>query len=340
MRVLVIGGAGFIGCNVADYYLKRKHPVTIFDNFSRKGTTSNAEWIKGLYGKEIKIVRGDIRIDFDKMRMLISKHDIVFHMAAQVAVTTSVLSPREDFEINAMGTFNILEAIRLSKNKPFLMYASTNKVYGDLKDITIKEGRTNYFFKNLKTGVSEDMTLDFHSPYGCSKGASDQYVRDYARIYGLKTIVFRQSCIYGWRQFGIEDQGWVAHFIISAILNRPITIYGNGKQVRDILFIDDLIRAFDKAVTKIKITAGQVYNIGGGYKNQISISDFIRLLEKKLKKRICVSSSGWRPGDQPIYISNISKFHKDCGWKPVVDIDEGIDKMIRWITENKKLFEK
>lgn len=338
MRILVIGGAGFIGSNIANQYLKKKFCVSILDNFSRIGALANIKWLKGHFKKGLDVLKGDIRTDTQKLQRLISSHDIIFHMAAQVAVTSSITDPRDDFETNALGTFNILEAIRKSKNRPILIYASTNKVYGQMKDIPLIKKRQSYDFKNPCKGIAEDRPLDFHSPYGCSKGAAEQYTRDYSRIYGLKTVVFRQSCIYGWRQFGIEDQGWVAHFIISAILERPLTVYGNGKQSRDILFIDDLIRAFELAISKIKVTAGQIYNIGGGRKNQTSLLEFVKLLEIILKKRITVSFSGWRPADQLIFVSDNSKAQRDFGWEPKIGKNEGIKKLIDWVSKNKRLF--
>jgi len=338
MKHLIIGGAGFIGSNLADYFLKKKHKVTIFDNFSRIGATANAEWLKRNH-PQVKIVRGDIRTDLDKLQKEIEKSNIVHHLAAQVAVTTSVVNPREDFEINALGTFNVLEAIRQSKNNPILIFASTNKVYGKMDEIGVVEKKTRYEYKNLPLGVSEKQNLDFHSPYGCSKGAADQYVRDYTRIYGLKTVVLRQSCIYGPRQFGIEDQGWVAWFIIAAVLGKPITIYGDGKQIRDVLYIDDLIKAFELAVKKIKKTKGKIYNIGGGPKNTISIwKEFGPMIEKLLKRKIKVRYSDWRPGDQKVYVSDVRKAKKDLGWEPKVGVKEGINKLFNWVVKNKELF--
>lgn len=338
MRVLVIGGAGFIGCNISDHYLKRNSRVSILDNFSRIGALSNLEWLQNRYKERLNIVHGDIRVDREIMEELVNSHDVIFHMAAQVAVTTSIISPQEDFETNAVGSFNILEVIRKSKNKPVLIYASTNKVYGALEDIELIEKKERYDFKNPCGGIAEDRSLDFHSPYGCSKGTADQYVRDYSRVYGLKTIVFRQSCIYGWRQFGIEDQGWIAHFIISSILNRPLTIYGKGKQVRDILFIDDLIQAFELAISKLEVTSGEVYNIGGGSQNQISLLEFIKLLKKITRKKISLSFADWRVGDQLIFVSDISKAKKDFGWKPKINVNEGVNMMINWVKENSQLF--
>lgn len=338
MKYLIIGGAGFIGSNLADHFLNKKHDVTILDNFSRKGTVTNTDWLKSNHPR-IKIIKGDIRRDSGELKREIEKNDVVFHLAAQVAVTTSVVNPREDFEINALGTLNVLEAIRHSKNRPILVFSSTNKVYGRMEEVGVVEEKTRYRYKNLPLGVSERKNLDFHSPYGCSKGAADQYVRDYARIYGLKTIVFRQSCIYGPRQFGAEDQGWVAWFIIASVLGWPITIYGNGKQVRDLLYIDDLVKAFELAIKKFKTTSGQIYNIGGGPDNTLSIwKEFGPLIEKLLGQKIKVKYADWRPGDQPVFISDIRKAKKEFGWEPKIGVDKGIKNLFNWVLKNKKLF--
>lgn len=249
-------------------------------------------------------------------------------------MTTSIKNPRLDFESNAVGSFNILETARKFGNDPILFYASTNKVYGNLKWINILEGGKKYFLKGDPNGISENIRLDFHSPYGCSKGAADQYFRDYARIYGLKSIVFRQSCIYGYRQFGIEDQGWIAWFIIAHLLKKKITIYGNGKQVRDVLFISDLIKAYDMAMENVNRTAGQIYNIGGGKKKTLSLIELISLMEKITKRKVNYSFDNWRPGDQKVYISDISKAKKDFGWEPKIGVEEGIKKLIGWVKEN------
>ncbi|MCM8782081.1 MAG: SDR family NAD(P)-dependent oxidoreductase [Candidatus Omnitrophica bacterium] len=344
MRVLITGGAGFIGCNVAKRFLDKKAAVVILDNLSRKGTDKNLNWLKACANnKNLTFIRGDVcnnqLMDLLFRKSGVGEIDLVFHMAAQVAVTTSVANPREDFEINTVGTFNLLEAIRNSKQKPIIINASTNKVYGKMELAKVVKKRTRYEYKNLRLGISEKIPLDFYSPYGCSKGAADQYVLDYSRIYGLNTINFRQSCIYGPRQFGIEDQGWVAHFIISAIFGKPITIYGDGKQVRDILFIDDLMDAFLLAVENIEISCGKVYNIGGGCSNSISLLEFVDLLEKQLSKKIQLKFSDWRPGDQKIYISDTRRAQKDFGWKPKIDVKKGIGLLIEWVKENRKLFD-
>jgi len=336
-NLLITGGAGFIGSNLAKYFLEKGYKVTIFDNFVRFGTDENAIWLKKNY-PEIIIVKGDIRNNRDVIKA-VKKQDIIFHMAAQVAVTTSVIDPRTDFEINALGTINLLESIRQTGRKPILIFASTNKVYGEMEDVAIVEKKTRYIYRDLPFGISEQRNLDFHSPYGCSKGSGDQYVRDYARIFGLPTVVFRQSCIYGPRQFGIEDQGWVAWFIIAATMIQPITIYGDGKQIRDILFIDDLVRLFETALKKIDTSAGKIYNVGGGVKNSLSIwYEFGPLLEKLFGRKIHVSYSSWRPGDQKVYISDIRLVERDLGWKPEIGVNEGIRKLFYWVKKNKSLF--
>lgn len=341
MKILITGGAGFIGINAADYYLKKGFEVIILDNFSRKGGRENIEWLKEKHNSNIVVVKADVRYDQKKLQNIIEKVNIVLHLAGQVAVTNSVENPREDFENNALGTFNVLEATRLSGNNPIFIYSSTNKVYGGLEDLKIIESESRYNFKSLPFGIPETRSLDFHSPYGCSKGAAEQYVRDYARIYGLNTIVFRQSCIYGQRQFGIEDQGWIAWFIIALTIDKKITIFGNGKQVRDLLYIDDLLDAYFMVAENIEKTRGQIYNIGGGEKNTISIwLELKPALEKLFKKEINVSTLNTRPGDQPIFISDIRKAKKDFDWEPKVDINKGIEKLYTWIEENKSMFQK
>jgi len=341
-KLLVIGGGGFIGINSALRYLDKGYEVSILDNFSRKGSRDNISWLKKhKKSASLKIIEADIRINDQKLKKAALESDLILHFAAQVAVTTSVINPREDFEINALGTFNVLEAVRKSGNSPILIYASTNKVYGELEDVRIVEEKTRYSFKGLKFGIPESRNLDFHSPYGCSKGAADQYVRDYHRIYNLNTVVFRQSCIYGPHQFGIEDQGWVAWFIIALVLGKKITIYGNGKQVRDVLYIDDLLDAYDLAIENIKNTRGKAYNIGGGILNTISVwHEFKPILENLFQKKINVESSEWRPGDQPIFISDTRLAKKDFGWEPKIGVKEGIKMLYDWVHENKAVLAK
>ena len=341
MKILITGGAGFIGINAADYFLKRGFELIILDNFSRKGGKENIEWLKKKHNSNLIVIKVDVRYGQKKLENIIKKVNIVLHLAGQVAVTSSVENPRDDFESNTLGTFNLLEATRLSGSNPIFIYSSTNKVYGGLDDLKIIETESRYKFKNLPIGIPETRALDFHSPYGCSKGAAEQYVRDYARIYGLNTIVFRQSCIYGRRQFGIEDQGWIAWFIIALTLGKKITIFGNGKQVRDLLYIDDLLDAYFMGSKNIEKTRGQIYNIGGGVKNTISIWFELKpVLEKLFKKEINISTLNTRPGDQPIFISDIRKAKKDFGWEPKVDVKMGIEKLYVWIQENKSMFQK
>lgn len=336
-KLLITGGAGFIGSNIAHYFARKDCTVTIFDNFERRGTRENAKWLTDQF-PQIHIIEGDVRKRNDLKRG-INEAEIIFHLAAQVAVTTSVVDPTTDFEINALGTFNVLEIARQTGNKPILIFSSTNKVYGGMEDLEIIERNGKYDYKDLPLGISETMNLDFHSPYGCSKGAADQYVRDYARIYDLPTVVFRQSCIYGPRQFGIEDQGWIAWFIIAATLGEKITVYGDGKQVRDVLYIDDLVRLFEIAVEKIEKTKGEIYNVGGGRENTLSVwSEFGPILDDLFGRKIDVSFSNWRPGDQKVYISDIRYVEKELGWKPKVKVAEGIEKLFHWVQDNKQLF--
>ena len=336
---LITGGAGFIGSNYVHRLLKRGEKVTIYDNFSRAGTPRNLEWLKQEFGeKAFDVIVGDVR-DADRIAESGQGADVIVHLAGQVAVTTSVINPRDDFESNALGTFNVLEAARLSRRNPIFIYASTNKVYGGMEDVELFEEPTRWRYKDLVKGCPETQPLDFHSPYGNSKGCGDQYVRDYSRIYNLPTVVFRQSCIYGTRQFGIEDQGWVAWFIIAAVMGKPITIYGDGKQVRDILFVDDLLDAYDLTVEKIDVARGQVYNLGGGPANVMSVwAEFGSKLEKLIGGKIEVARGDWRPGDQRVFYADINKAEKELGWKPKINVEAGVQKLFEWVKENKSLF--
>jgi CDP-paratose 2-epimerase len=330
-KALVTGGAGFIGSNLVQRLLETGRQVVVVDNLSRSGTEQNLEWLRTQ--GQFEFCKADIR-DYESLKRIFRKHmdvDLVVHLAAQVAVTTSVVHPREDFEINALGSFNVLEAIRENNLRP--------AVFGGMEDVAISEKETRYEYRDLAHGVPEDRGLDFHSPYGCSKGAADQYVHDYNRIYGIPTVVFRQSCIYGYRQFGIEDQGWVAWFIIAVQKGRPITIYGDGKQVRDVLFIDDLVDAYLMAYDRIDVTAGKVYNIGGGPDNTMAIwSDFGPIIEELHGRPIEVKYSDWRPGDQPVFICDIAKAKRDFGWEPRIDVRAGIRRLYEWVGRNLELF--
>lgn len=340
MKIVITGGAGFIGSNAVSYYLKKNAEVMIFDNLSRKNTDKNLAWLKSLGGK-LTFIKGDIRkaTDVSKLIGFFENADAVLHLAAQVAVTTSVINPREDFDINAGGTFNVLEAMRAANSKAKFIYSSTNKVYGGMEDVKVVEKQNRYEYADFPFGAGEDRLLDFHSPYGCSKGAADQYVHDYGRIYGLDTVVMRQSCIYGPRQFGVEDQGWVAWFIIATALGIPLTIYGDGKQVRDLLYVEDLIRAYDMAIQAGKKTRGGIYNIGGGPKNTLSVwNEFGPMLEHHFGKKIPVAKKDWRPGDQKIFVADIRHAHASFGWEPKVSVEKGIAQLYGWVLENKSLF--
>lgn len=338
-RYLVTGGAGFIGTNYVARLVERGEDVIVYDNLSREGTPRNITWLRKTYGEDsFQLAVEDVR-NASMLTSVAADVDVIVHLASQVAVTTSVENPREDFEINARGTFNVLEAARLSVKNPAVLYSSTNKVYGELEDVEVEEGPRRYRYQDLPHGVPETQPLDFHSPYGCSKGAGDQYVRDYHRMYDLPTVVFRQSCIYGPHQFGIEDQGWVAWFVIAAVTGRPITIYGDGKQVRDVLYVDDLLDAYDLALDKMDIAAGKIYNVGGGPQSSLSVwEEFGPLLESTLEEKIPVSREEWRPGDQRVFIADIRKAKRDLGWSPEIDPQTGIPRLIRWVKKNRNLF--
>lgn len=343
MKIIITGGAGFIGSNTAAWYAKRGHRVVIADNLSRRGTKENMAWLrKTVPSGSIALSRVDVRrpAAIDRVFSKNRDADFVLHLAAQVAVTTSVVNPRHDFSVNAFGTFNVLEAVRKHCPQTPFVYASTNKVYGGMTEVRVKKNRDRYVYQDYPKGVDESFPLNFHSPYGCSKGSADQYVRDYARIYGMKTIVFRQSCIYGERQFGVEDQGWVAWFIIARTLGRPITIYGDGMQVRDVLHVQDLIRAYDAARRCASKYRGEVYNIGGGASNAIPVAWVLQDLNRSLGEEYPLSYEDWRPGDQPIFVCNVGKANRELGWKPKITAPQGIRKLYKWVQENRSLFSK
>jgi CDP-paratose 2-epimerase len=342
MRVLVTGGSGFIGSNLTNYFASKGNETIVYDSLSREGTKYNLDWLKRLYGEKIEFVHGDIR-DFELLKQYVKDVDAIVHTAAQVAVTSSIKNPREDFEINALGTFNVLEAVRATNKDIAVIFFSTNKVYGNnVNKIPLVERETRYEFADpkYKLGIPEDFPTDAneHTPYGVSKYTADLYVRDYTSVYGLPTVTFRCSCMYGIRQFGNEDQGWVAHFVISSIFDKPLTIYGDGKQVRDVLFVEDVNRLVESALTNIRRVKGEVFNIGGGPQNTISLLELISMLERKLNKKISYSFSDWRPADQKVYISDIRKAEKLLGWKPLVKPKEGVEQLIKWVYENKELF--
>ncbi len=315
---LVTGGAGFVGSNlIQSLLLQPEMHVRLFDNLSRSGVSHNVRWLEALPGADrLDILHGDVR-DAAAVHSAVEGVSEIYHLAAQVAVTTSVDQPRPDFEVNALGTFNVLEAARHSGRHPFLLFTSTNKVYGSLHSVAVEVDGLHYRAVDPAfRGVNELESLDFHSPYGCSKGAADQYVRDYARIYDLPTVVFRMSCIAGPRQFGNEDQGWVAHFLYSVLEGRPITIYGDGYQVRDVLHVNDLVDAMTAASTHRAITAGQIFNVGGGLVRAVSVREMITEIEIVTGRHAELRYSAVRPGDQPLYISDTHKLTEQTGWLP------------------------
>jgi CDP-paratose 2-epimerase len=324
--VLIFGGAGFIGSNWASRLLEQSEAkVHIFDNLSREGSRHNLEWLerKAKKSRRLEITIGDVR-NTKLVERAVRTATEIYQLAAQVAVTTSVKDPRLDFEVNALGTFNVLEAARLHGRKPFVLFTSTNKVYGACA-------------ASSEVGTSEAQPLDFHSPYGCSKGAAEQYVRDYSRIYGIPTVVLRMSCIAGPRQFGNEDQGWVAHFLYSALQDVPVTIYGDGLQVRDVLNVQDLTRAFELVRENLPRTAGSVYNIGGGPQNKESLMGVIERIKRLTGKQLEFTTARSRPGDQQIYVTDFSKLNRDTGWKPEIDLDGTMDSIQQWWKANREV---
>jgi CDP-paratose 2-epimerase len=334
--VLITGGAGFIGCNLAHRLLSMGKRVILFDNLSRNGVRRNLAWLRRTHGESVEAVIGDVR-DADAVAAAVERAGRVFHFAAQVAVTTSLVDPLEDFSVNARGTLNVLEAIRQTDHRPPLVFTSTNKVYGGLDDIPLVNDGARYGPRDeeiARRGVGESRPLDFHSPYGCSKGTADQYVVDYARSYGLKTAVFRMSCIYGPHQFGTEDQGWVAHFLIRALENEPIVLYGDGRQVRDVLFVEDLVEAMWLAQLNIDRIAGQAFNMGGGPARTISLLELLDMIGTLHGRRPDITFNAWRTGDQRYYVSDTSKFAAATGWKQTVDVHAGVSRLYEWLREN------
>jgi CDP-paratose 2-epimerase len=337
--VLITGGCGFIGTNVAHRILSSGHSVLLYDNLSRPGVEKNLKWLRQTHGDLMRIEAADVQ-DSHALRKAVERSSRIFHFAAQVAVTTSLVNAGHDFDVNARGTLNLLEAIRMMDDPPPLMFTSTNKVYGGLPDLAMRRAGQRYEPVDDHTrehGVGEARPLDFHRPYGCSKGTADQYVIDYARTFGLPTTLFRMSCIYGPHQFGTEDQGWVAHFLIRALRGEPITIYGDGCQVRDVLFIDDLVDAFLLAGAAMPGIAGQPFNVGGGPQNVISLIDLLDLIEEIEGHRPQVRYGAWRPGDQRYYVSDTRKLTNATGWKPQVSVAEGVRRLHAWLQENADL---
>jgi CDP-paratose 2-epimerase len=329
VRVLVTGGCGFLGTNLAAALKARGDEVVVFDNLMRRGSERNRDWLEGLGG--IELVRGDVR-EPDGLLAAADGCDAILHLAAQVAVTTSVVDPRTDFEVNALGTLNVLEAARASGRSPAVLFASTNKVYGGMEDLSIVEDGDRYAYADLPLGVPESRTLDFHSPYGCSKGSADQYVRDYSRIYGLPTAVFRMSCLYGPHQFGNEDQGWVAHFTISALRGDGVTIYGDGKQVRDVLYVDDAVDLYLRALDSGRQLDGMILNVGGGPENTLTLLELLDQLGRMIGRPVERQFGDWRPGDQRVYVSDIREARRTLGWTPTQGVEEGVARLADWVS--------
>jgi len=335
--VLITGGAGFIGTNLADRLLSRAEKVVILDDFSRTGAADNARWLRETHGARVHIERGDCR-DADTVKDCVEGASSVFHLAAQVAVTTSLAHPLLDFESNARGTLNVLEAIRRLPRRAPLLYTSTNKVYGPLDDVKLEDGPTSVVPLQpelRKNGIDESRPLDFHSPYGCSKGAADQYVLDYARTFDMPAAVFRMSCIYGPHQHGNEDQGWVAHFLIRALSDESITLYGDGKQVRDILYVDDLVDAMIACRSEIHGLTGLPFNMGGGTRNTTSLLDLLSVVRELTGRRTMVRHEPCRLADQRYYASNHARFSSKTGWNPRVGVREGVESLARWLEKNR-----
>jgi CDP-paratose 2-epimerase len=338
--VLIFGGAGFIGSNWAARLLQSTDArVHIFDNLSRQGVEKNLHWLRQQTNnpERLKITVADVRDAIAVKRAMASATE-VYHFAAQVAVTSSVSDPRNDFEVNALGTLNVLEAARQSGRQPFLLFTSTNKVYGNLANKKLVLTGRRYCALDEK-GVSEAQPLDLYSPYGCSKGSADQYVHDYSRMFGLPAVVFRMSCIAGARQCGNEDQGWLAHFIYSALEGRPLVIYGDGKQVRDVLCVDDLVLAFEKVRANLDTTAGQVYNVGGGPANSVSLLEVIDEIEHVTGKKIQFKMQRARPGDQLFYITDFEKLRKHTGWTPRTNLRKTMEIICGWWKQRRTIVE-
>ena len=337
MKLLITGGCGFLGSNLASDALSRDDELVVFDNLSRLGSHENLQWLR--QQGDFQFVHGDIRSQNDITKVVQEfKPEAVFHLAGQVAMTTSIANPRLDFEVNALGTLNLLEAVRKHVPEAIVIYSSSNKVYGDLEQYTYRETETRYECIEKPNGFDESTPLDFHSPYGCSKGAADQYMLDYARIFGLNTVVFRHSSMYGGRQFATYDQGWVGWFCQKAIetkkgiLKEPFTISGTGKQVRDVLHAEDMKRLYRAALAHIDQARGQAFNIGGGIKNSLSLLELFRILEKALKVELRFEQLPARKSDQRVFVANISKARKILGWEAKVQSHIGIMNMIDWVS--------
>lgn len=331
--VLITGGAGFIGSNMAQRLLELGHHVVVYDNLSRPGVEQNMRGLTRKYGRKVQLIRGDTR-DTGAVREAVANACAVFHFAAQVAVTSSLVDPVSDFEINVRGSLNVLEALRAQKSPPPLLYTSTNKVYGSLDDVPLEESEKRWnppAEHAASRGVAENRALNFHSPYGCSKGAADQYVLDYARTFGLSAVVFRMSCIYGPKQFGTEDQGWVAHFLIRALQGQPITLFGDGKQVRDLLFVDDLMNAMLGAMSQIERCSGMAFNVGGGPSKTMSLLELIDYIQELTGQSPAIERATARIGDQRYYVSDTQRLQRLSGWRANMGCREGVAALYNWL---------
>ena len=332
-RIVVTGGAGFLGSNLVDALAARGEDVLVVDNLSRPRVDENLRWLRERHPRRVQASLADIR-DMAALSEAMRGASAVIHLAAQVAVTTSVADPVGDFEINARGTLNVLEAVRHHAPEAPVLFASTNKVYGKLQGLEGMRCEGERYVPSdpaLSRGLSESTPLSLYSPYGCSKGVADQYVLDYARVYGLRTAVFRMSCLYGPRQFGTEDQGWVAHFLISALQRQPITIYGDGYQVRDVLYVEDAIAAYLKALDGIDRVSGRALNLGGGPDNTLSLRELLGRIGGLFGAQPAVTFDEWRPGDQPWYVSDTGALRDACGWRAEVGVDDGLRRLAAWL---------
>ncbi|WP_086931420.1 GDP-mannose 4,6-dehydratase [Agarilytica rhodophyticola] len=339
MKILITGGCGFLGSNLASHGISSGYDIIVFDNLSRLGATANLEWLKKQ--GDFEFVHGDIRNKNDVFRLIKNiKPDVIFHLAGQVAMTTSLANPYMDFEVNVGGTINLLESVRRYNNRAIVVYSSTNKVYGDLEQYSYKELSTRYECSDFPHGFNEQIGLDFHSPYGCSKGAADQYMLDYARLFDMQTVVFRHSSMYGGRQFATADQGWIGWFCQKAVdlkkdeKSLPFTISGNGKQVRDVLHAEDMVRLYYGAIDNINKIAGEVFNIGGGMNNSLSLLELFLLLEQKIDVELLYKNIPVRSSDQKVFVADISKASNLLNWKPIIDSNSGVTKMLEWLQES------
>jgi CDP-paratose 2-epimerase len=335
-RAVITGGAGFVGTNLASRLVQDGRQVVVLENLSRPGVEANLHWLQETYGRSVRVEIGDVADQWVLRRALAGAAE-VYHLAAQVAVTTSLDEPLDDFRVNAGGTLALLEEIRRLDEPPFLLFTSTNKVYGSLPELALERHGSRWQPRDpaiRAAGLSERQPLDFCTPYGCSKGAADQYVLDYVKSFGIPAVVFRMSCIYGPHQHGNEDQGWVAHFAIRALEGRPITLYGDGAQVRDILYVDDLVDAMQRARAGAARLAGSAFNMGGGPANAVSLLEIVEVLEA-LGARVTVRHAPERPGDQRYYVADTSRFTAATGWRPEVAAQEGVELMFRWLADER-----